>query len=73
MQENNSEIERIKEVFDKRKKVVPSQRYSFFDIAYLFLAQRRELEILKAFIRFKITSLEGKKYWILVAEPERNR
>jgi len=61
MIKNKSEVERIKEVYERRKKMVPSQLYSFFDTANLFIVQRREQEILKAFKSDKVISLENKR------------
>ncbi len=61
MNERKNEIERIIAAYERRKEIVPSQLYSFFNMSNLFLIQKREQEILKIFKRYKITSLEGKE------------
>ena len=61
MFEDKSEVERIKEAYERRKKVVPTDIYSLFNVANLFTVQRREYEILNLFKKFKIFPLENKK------------
>lgn len=61
MPENTDEIERIKEVYAIRKEKIPSQLYSFFNSASLFMVQRREVELLKSLKRLGITSLADTK------------
>jgi ubiquinone/menaquinone biosynthesis C-methylase UbiE len=57
----NKEIERIKEAYELRKNRIPSQMYSFFNPANLFMIQRRECEILKILNKIGINSLENKR------------
>lgn len=61
MPENTDEIERIKEVYAIGKEKIPSQLYSFFNSASLFMVQRREVELLKSLKRLGITSLADTK------------
>lgn len=61
MIENKNEIERIKKVYEKRKKNIPKQLYSFFNDSYLFFHQRREWELLKLFKKYNVNSLYEKK------------
>ncbi len=61
MFEDKSEIERIKEAYERRKKVVPKDIYSLFHLANLFIAQRKEYEILQVLKKYMIFSLEDKK------------
>lgn len=46
MSGDNAEINRIKKVYEKREKTVPTDRYSLFNFGNLFIVQRRDLEIL---------------------------
>ena len=55
------EIERIKIVYNKRKEAIPSERYSLFNIANLFMVQHREWEIVKMIKRAGIRTLQDKK------------
>jgi len=55
------EIERIRNVYKRRKEAVPSSRYSIFDIANLFIFQRREWELISILKREGITSLKDKR------------
>lgn len=61
MSENKSELERIKEVYAQRKERIPSQLYSCFNPANLFIIQTREWEIIHALKRYGITNLDDKK------------
>lgn len=56
-----SEINRIKEAYEKRKDKIPSDLYSFFNRANLFIIQGRERAILEAFKKYGILSFETKK------------
>lgn len=56
-----NEIERIKEVYEKRKEKISPHLYSFFNPANLFMLQRREWELLKLLKKFGINSFEDKK------------
>jgi len=58
---NQTETDRIKQVYEKRKEKVSSQLYSFFNPAHLFMIQRREWELLNLLKKFEINSLEDKK------------
>lgn len=58
---NAGEIERIKAVYERRKKEVPFLRYTLFNQANLFMVQRREEELLKAFVKHGVTDLKVKR------------
>jgi ubiquinone/menaquinone biosynthesis C-methylase UbiE len=58
---HKNEIERIKMAYSQRELIVPPDRYSFFNTANCFMAQRREYEALEALKRHGINSLEDKK------------
>ena len=58
---NTSEIERIKAAYDRRKKEVPSERYSFFNQANLYMIQRRDEKVLEALKKHGVTDLKGKR------------
>ena len=55
------EIERIKNVYKKRKETIPSERYSLFNIANLFMVQRRDWEMINILKKVGITSLGDKR------------
>ncbi len=57
----DSEIKRIKGIYDKRKGLIPSQLYSFFNDAHLYIIQNRDIEILRILKSHNITSLENRK------------
>ena len=46
---NINEVNRIREVYEKRKIKKKDHLYSYFNTDYLFVIQRREYGILKAF------------------------
>lgn len=46
MSQDNTEINRIKKVYEKREKTVPADRYSLFNFGNRFIVQRRDWEIL---------------------------
>lgn len=46
MSQDNTEINRIKKVYEKREKTVPTDRYSLFNFGNRFIVQRRDWEIL---------------------------
>ena len=54
------EIDRIKEVYAQRKKVVPEERYSFFSRANLFIVQTRERAILNLLDSNRIAPIKTK-------------
>jgi ubiquinone/menaquinone biosynthesis C-methylase UbiE len=56
-----NEIERIKEVYSRREKIIPKGLYSLFNPANLFIVQNREKEILKLLNRFGMFPLENKR------------
>ncbi|MCC7239903.1 MAG: class I SAM-dependent methyltransferase, partial [Candidatus Brocadia sp.] len=56
-----TERERIRQVYEQRKQKIPSDLYSFFNRANLFIIQGREREILEAFKRSGIHSLETRR------------
>jgi len=56
-----AERERIRQVYEKRKQKIPSDLYSFFNRANLFIIQGREREILEAFKRSGIHSLKTRR------------
>ncbi len=56
----NKEVERIKEVYEKRKHL-PSEVYSFFNISHLFIVQRREFELIKILKKHNFIKLSDKK------------
>ena len=56
-----SEIERIKSVYEKRKRTIIDDRYSYFNIANLYNIQQREKEILKLLDRHRMNPLADKK------------
>jgi ubiquinone/menaquinone biosynthesis C-methylase UbiE len=55
------ENERIKRIYDIRKDNAISKRYSLFNIANLFIVQRREYELIDAIKRQGVISIEDKK------------
>lgn len=61
MLQNKTEIERIKECYELRKKTVPSFLYSFFNPGNLFIVQERDREILMILKRNGIHSIRDKK------------
>lgn len=61
MSKSEKEINRIKQVYARRKSEISPQLYSFFNNANLFIIQGREREILKAFKQHNIASLKDKK------------
>ena len=60
MEENITEKDRIKQVYEQRKEKIPSNLYSFFNPANLFIIQGREHSILEAFKKKGIHSLATK-------------
>jgi len=61
MNSEEKEINRIKEVYEKRKKKIPSRLYSYSNPGNLFIIQEREREVIEVFKKFGINSLEDKK------------
>lgn len=61
MEENITEKDRIKQVYEQRRERIPSQLYSFFNSANLFIIQHREWEIINALKRCAISQLDDKK------------
>jgi ubiquinone/menaquinone biosynthesis C-methylase UbiE len=55
------EIDRISDAYERRKEKIPSQVYSLFNPASLFMLQRREQEIINTLRLNGITSLQDKK------------
>ena len=58
---NTGEVERIKAAYERRKKKIPSQQYSLFNRANLFMVQRRDEKVLEALVKHGVTNLEGKR------------
>lgn len=56
-----SEIERIKDVYEKRKRIIPEDRYSLFNPGNLFAVQMRERNMLRILKGSGITSFADKK------------
>ena len=56
-----TERERIRQVYEQRKQKIPAGLNSFFNRANLFIIQGREREILEAFKRSGIHSLETRR------------
>lgn len=56
-----TERERIRQVYEQRKQKIPSDLYSFFNRANLFIIQGRERAILEAFKRSGIHSHETRR------------
>ncbi|HBE44910.1 MAG TPA: hypothetical protein DDW17_05500 [Deltaproteobacteria bacterium] len=54
------ETDRIKEAYDRRKKVVPKGLYSYFNKGNLFIAQGREKAILNLLDKYGMNPLDDK-------------